>query len=205
MKIGVWTSDRVLAQDTITRLEQTELGEIYRRIQISSTLIVEDIDGNYIQWIRPIESARGYKVDKAYVDIQINTDIIFTVILPCLRHGGFEDIVWIAGERTTVYEYLHALPQPLFETILLGLMGFPINPEKEARFHDWMQRPYNEVFPACNLSALRSDATMPLDHMTILLGKTASTLPAERQEQMKNAMKNYCEVCDHNNNQIVDR
>lgn len=105
----------------------------------------------------------------------------------------------------TVYEYLCALPQELFEATLLGLMGFPLNPEKEAWFHDWMQRPYDEVFPVCNLSALQSDVTVPLDHMTMLLGKTASTLPVEKQEQLRNAMKNYCEVCDYINNQLADQ
>lgn len=132
MRIGVWTSVRVLAEDTIARLEQTELGEIHRRIQSASTIRVEDVDGSYIQWIRPSDNARGYKLDKAYVDIHVNTDILFTIILPCLWHGNFEDIIWIAGKRTTVYEYLCALPQPLFEATLLGLMGFPLNPEKEA-------------------------------------------------------------------------
>lgn len=41
--------------------------------------------------------------------------------------------------------------------------------------------------------------------MTMLLGKTASTLPAEKQKQLKDAMKNYCEVCDYINNQLADQ
>lgn len=103
-----------------------------------------------------------------------------------------------------VYEYLISLPQTLFEATLLGLMGFPLDPEKEAWFHEWMERPYSDVFPTCNLSGLRSSATMPLDHMAMLLGKTASTLPAEKQEQLKDAMKNYCEVCDYINNNLAN-
>lgn len=205
MRIGVWTSDRTLAQETISQLEKTELGKISCRRHSGSEMMVGDDQGNSIQWIRPCENARGYKVDKAYVDIRINNEILFTIILPCLWHGNFEDIVWIAGERTTVYEYLHALPQPLFEATLLGLMGFPLDPEEEAWFHKWMERPYNEVFPICNLSSLRSSATIPLDHMTALLGKMASTLPVDKQEQLRDAMKNYCEVCDFANDRLAEQ
>lgn len=102
----------------------------------------------------------------------------------------------------TVYEYLIKLPRPLFEATLLGLMGIPLNPEKEAWFHEWMDRPY-DVFPFCNLSSLQSEAVVPLDHMTMLLGKTASTLPAEKQEQLRSAMKNYCEICDYINDHLA--
>lgn len=205
MKIGVWTSDRALAQETITQLEKTELGEVLCRRHGGSDMMVTDRQGNSIQWIRPSENARGHKIDKAYVDIRVNTDILFTIILPCLWHSNFEDIVWIAGERTTVYEYLCALPQPLFEATLLGLMGFPLDSEREKWFHEWMERPYRDVFPICNLSSLRSDATVPLDHMTMLLGKMASDLPTEKQEQLRNAMKNYCEVCDYMNNSLASQ
>lgn len=43
----------------------------------------------------------------------------------------------------------------------------------------------------------------PLDHMKRLLGKTAETLPIDKQEKLKNAMKDYCEVCDYINHQLV--
>ena len=103
----------------------------------------------------------------------------------------------------TVYEYLIRLPRPLFEATLLGLMGFPLDSEKEAWFHEWMDRPYDDVFPSCNLSSLQSEAVVPLDHMTMLLGKMASTLATEKQEQLRDAMKNYCEVCDYINNRLA--
>ena len=204
MKIGIWTSDLALAKETITQLEKTELGKVLCRHCCVSEMMVMDDQGNSIQWIRPCENARGYKIDKAYVDIRVNTDILFTIILPCLWHGGFEDIVWIADRRTTVYEYLCDLPQPLFEATLLGLMGFQLDPEKESWFHEWMERPYGDVFPMCNLSSLRNSTTILLDHMSMLLGKTASMLPVEKQTQLKDAMKNYCEVCDYINNHATN-
>lgn len=105
----------------------------------------------------------------------------------------------------TVYEYLISLPRPLFEATLLGLMGLPLNPEKEKWFHEWMDRPYDDVFPACDLSDLYGDESVPSDHMTMLLGKMASTLPAEKQEQLRDAMKNYCEVCDYVNNSLASQ
>ena len=205
MKIGVWTSDYVLARETIERLEKTELGEIYYRCLGRANMKVQDRHGNVIQWLRPYDNSRGYKLDKAYVDVKVNTDILFNIILPCLWQGEFEDVIWIAGDRTTVYEYLHALPQPLFEATLLGLMGLPLDTEKEEWFHKWMERPYNEVFPTYNLSALKSSITTPLNHMTMLLGKTAETLPKEKQEQLAHAMREYCEVCDYINQGLANQ
>lgn len=105
----------------------------------------------------------------------------------------------------TVYEYIQSLPQPLFEATLLGLMGLPLNPEKEAWFHEWMNRPYDEVFPRSDLTATAGETTVPLDHMTMLLGKMASTLPADKQEQLRDAMKNYCEVCDFVNDRLAEQ
>lgn len=105
----------------------------------------------------------------------------------------------------TVYEYIRSLPQPLFEAMLLGLMGLPLNPEKEAWFHEWMSRPYDEVFPRSDLTATTGETTVPLDHMTMLLGKMASTLPADKQKQLRDAMKNYCEVCDFANDRLAEQ
>lgn len=204
MKIGIWTSDRILAEATIDKLEKT-LGEITVRKRSYTEMCTQDNQGNVIQWVRPTESARGYKFNKAYVDIRVNMDILFTIILPCLWHGSFEDLIWIADERTTVYDYLHALPQPLFEAFILNLMGHPLTEDRQKWFHEWMEQPYDKVFPACNLSELKSSLTMPLDHMTMLLGKTAETLPIDKREKLKNAMKDYCEVCDYVNNQLVEQ
>ena len=68
-----------------------------------------------------------------------------------------------------------------------------------------MERPYNEVFPTYNLSALKSSITTPLNHMTMLLGKTAETLPKEKQEQLAHAMREYCEVCDYINQGLANQ
>lgn len=105
----------------------------------------------------------------------------------------------------TVYEYIRSLPQPLFEATLLGLMGFPLNPEKEAWFHEWMNRPYSEIFPLSNPSETAGDIMVPVGYLTVLLGKTASTLPPEKQKQLRDAMKNYCEVCDFANDRLAEQ
>ena len=159
MRIGVWTSDRVLAEDTITKVEKT-LGDIVVRKNSYSNLFTQDDQGNVVMWVRPSENARGYKFDKAYVDIRVNIDFLFTIILPCLWHGSFEDVIWIADERTTVYDYLHALPQPLFEAFVLNLMGSPLTEDHQRRFHEWIQQPYDKVLPACNLLMLKSGMTI---------------------------------------------
>ena len=204
MKIGVWTSNRVLAEDTIAKIEKTFGDGVVRRRSYSD-MLTQDDQGNMVKWVRPSENARGYKFDKVYVDIQVSRDILFTIILPCLWRGNYEDVIWIADKQTTVYDYLHALPQPLFEEFVLGLMGTPLTEECQQWFHEWMQQPYDMVFPTCNLSDLKSGLTMPLDHMTMLLGKTVETLPQDKQEKLKNAMKDYCEVCDYINQELVNK
>ena len=84
----------------------------------------------------------------------------------------------------TVFQYLQTMPQPLIEATLLGLMGFPINPEREEWIHKWMNEPHDKWFPKTTLSTLTGDMTVPLDHMTMLLGKTAETLPRDKQEKL---------------------
>ena len=105
----------------------------------------------------------------------------------------------------TVFQYLQTMPQPLFEATLLGLMGFPINPEREEWVHRWMNEPHDKWFPKTTLSTLTGDMTVPLDHMTMLLGKTAETLPRDKQEKLSHAIREYCEVCDYVNNQLAEQ
>lgn len=100
-------------------------------------------------------------------------------------------------KEPTVYEHLILLPQSLFEASLLSLMGFPLDSEKKEWFHEWMNRPYSDVFPTNTFSDPQSDIATSPDHTPTLLGKMISTLPVEKQEQLKDAMKNYCEVCDY--------
>ena len=96
----------------------------------------------------------------------------------------------------TVFEYMQQLPQPLFEATLMGLMGIPIDPVREAVFHDWMNSPYEETFKTINIP--------PTDELLALLGREIQKLSPEQQEQMRNAMKNYCEVCDCINQNLAD-
>lgn len=103
----------------------------------------------------------------------------------------------------TVFQYLQTMPQSLFESTLLGVMGFPITPEREEWIHKWMNDPYDKWFPKANLSVLTGDVAIPLDHMTMLLGKTAENLPKGQQEKLSHAMREYCEVCDYVNNQLA--
>ncbi len=104
---------------------------------------------------------------------------------------------------TTVFEYLQNLPQPLFEATLLGLMGFPMNADCEEWFHKWMQRPYTDVFSETNSPLTDSALTIPLGRMFTMLGKRISDLPIDKQDKLKNAMKDYCEVCDSINQDIA--
>lgn len=203
MRIGIWTSNRDLAIKTLEEVEKT-MKAITRQVVSRGEVFSQDAEGNIVKWIRPTESARGYRFDKMYVDVNVDLGIFYTVIMPRLLHGSFKDIIWIAGERTTVYEYLHALPQPLFEATLLGLMGFPLDPERDMWMHEWMERPCNEVFPKCSLADWKSGNILPINSMT-MLGKVAAILPANKQEQLRNAMKNYCEVCDFVNDRLAEQ
>lgn len=63
--------------------------------------------------------------------------------------------------------------------------------------------PYSDIFPTD--THLQGGIVAPLDHMPMLLGKTVSTLPTEKQEQLKDAMRNYCEVCDYINNDLANQ
>lgn len=38
-----------------------------------------------------------------------------------------------------------------------------------------------------------------------ILGKDVSTLPTDKQEQLRDAMKNYCEVCDYVNDRLAEQ
>ena len=105
----------------------------------------------------------------------------------------------------TVFQYLQTMPQSLFEATLLGLMGFPINPEREEWVHKWMNEPHDKWFPKTTLSTLTGDMTVPLDHMTMLLGKTAETLPRDKQEKLSHTIREYCEVCDYVNNRLAEQ
>lgn len=96
----------------------------------------------------------------------------------------------------TVFEYLQQLPQGLFEATLMGLMGIPFNPIQEAKFHDWMDSPYEKTFntgksisPSLFMDAAETEALA-------ILGREIQKLPQEKQVQLKEAMKSYCEVCD---------
>ena len=44
----------------------------------------------------------------------------------------------------------------------------------------------------------------PTDELLALLGREIQKLSPEQQEQMRNAMKNYCEVCDCINQNLAD-
>ncbi len=103
----------------------------------------------------------------------------------------------------TVYEYIRSLPQPLFEATLLRSMRFPFDPEWDMWIHEWMERLCSEVFPKYSLNDWRSSNMLPVNSMT-LLGKAAATLPADKQEQLRDAMKNYCEVCDFVNDRLAE-
>lgn len=204
MIIGVWTFDRTLAEKTIDGLEEA-LGTITSRRRSRLDIYVQDDQGNVIKWVRPTENARGYKFDKAYVDIRVNMDSLHTIILPCLPHGSFKDLIWIADERITVYDYLHAILQPLFEVIVLILTGHLPTEDNQKQFHAWMEQPYSKVFPAGDLSELKSNSTVLLDYMTILLGKTEKLLPPDKQTKLRDAMKGYCEVCDYIKQQLAEQ
>lgn len=97
----------------------------------------------------------------------------------------------------TVFQYLQCLPQPIFEATLLGLMGLPINPDREAWFHEWMNKPYDEVFPTSNPSIVAGNLTIPLDSMITMLQDAADILSPENQEKLLRATNDYCAVLDH--------
>lgn len=104
----------------------------------------------------------------------------------------------------TVFEYMQQLPQDLFEATLMGLMGIPFNPVQEAQFHEWMNSPYEETFaagksidPELFMDAAETEALA-------ILGREIQKLPQEKQDQLKEAMKSYCEVCDCINQSLAD-
>lgn len=104
----------------------------------------------------------------------------------------------------TVFEYMQQLPQPLFEATLMGLMGIPIDPVREAVFHDWMNSPYEETFKTDAVISADTINMPSTDELLALLGREIQKLSPEQQEQMRNAMKNYCEVCDCINQNLAD-
>lgn len=103
----------------------------------------------------------------------------------------------------TVYEYLISLPQPLFEATLMGLMGLSLNSEQESVFHEWMQSPYKKYFDTDIAEILEKsgELTVPVR----LLGCTFSTLPMDKQTRLRNALKDYCEVCDDINQYLAEQ
>lgn len=104
----------------------------------------------------------------------------------------------------TVFEYLQQLSQPLFESVLMGLMGIPFNPIQEAQFHEWMNSPYEKSFESG--AAINPDSFMDAssDEALSIFRREVQKLPKEKQERLKEAMKGYCEVCDYINQSLAD-
>lgn len=99
------------------------------------------------------------------------------------------------GEHMTVFQYLQSLPQDLFEATLASLMGFELASPQEDTLHKWLNMPYEKYFTSDN-------AALPETPMS-LIGREAAKLPKEQQEKLRNAMREYCEVCDTINQNLV--
>jgi hypothetical protein len=52
-------------------------------------------DGNIAIVVKPNENARGYKCNKAYIDINIDNELLNNVVLPCCTYCDKENIIWI--------------------------------------------------------------------------------------------------------------
>lgn len=94
---AIVTSDREKAASLIEEIERSRRARISHRINSSNEMLIQFSDGVRLKWIRPTESARGYRIGRMWCDVNVDQDILNTVILPKYR-GKLEDIMWFGGD-----------------------------------------------------------------------------------------------------------
>lgn len=117
MTYGVVTSNRALAERVFSVLERKLDPTIKRRMMSRDNMCVIDNAGNCIQWIRPLQSARGYKFDEVYVDMLVDTEFVYQAVLSMSWRHGWHDIFWIADKRTMIHECFIKSLQPSLELV----------------------------------------------------------------------------------------
>ncbi len=93
----VVTADRDKAAALIESIERDHQAKVCYRINGVDKVLIQFTDGVRLRWIRPTESARGYRIGKLWCDTDVDRGILNTVILPKYR-GKVDDIVWFGGK-----------------------------------------------------------------------------------------------------------
>ena len=93
---GIVTPDREKAKALMTQIESERNIGVWERKDGPVQMVVQFADGVRLMWVRPTESARGYRIGRLWCDVNTDQEILNNVILPKYR-GKTEDIVWFGG------------------------------------------------------------------------------------------------------------
>lgn len=89
---GIVTNDRNKAENILDKLAENNEGNIIRYIQGKEDLrlILED-KTNYV-WINPMNKARGYRLQNAWIDKNIGLEVFEELIVPMCCYCGKDNI-----------------------------------------------------------------------------------------------------------------
>ena len=91
---GVVTNDRDKAWAVFEEIKSIRTdADIENVICGKNDFRISFSDGVYVRWIKPIESMRGFRMERAWIDRDIDSEILRCVIGPMLC--GSKGVVWI--------------------------------------------------------------------------------------------------------------
>ena len=99
MTYGVATNDRGPAERVFKVLDDN-LDPVSKTKKISRDDLFVSDGRNCVRWVRPLESARGYKFDKVYVDVTTNVDFAMNNVLVMAWRHRYDDVVWVVDKQT---------------------------------------------------------------------------------------------------------
>lgn len=91
---GVVTSDRDKAWDVFEEIKSARAdANIENVICGENDLLMRFSDGVYVEWIKPIKNIKGFRMERAWIDRDIDSEIFRFIIDPMLY--GSKGVVWI--------------------------------------------------------------------------------------------------------------
>lgn len=97
IRVGIFTDDYNKAKHIFDIIELAYKGDIkfYKNNQYTPRLnlitLKEEID---FVWLKPHESSRGYRCSRAYIDNNIDADLLQNIVMPICNYCNENDIVY---------------------------------------------------------------------------------------------------------------
>lgn len=85
IKVGIFTNDADKAENVLYKIFWDNIDVAQRFVNDKDTKSVLLEDGTWYVWIKPILKSRGHRCRKAYIDRNINVDVLYELVVPiCL-------------------------------------------------------------------------------------------------------------------------